>query len=483
MRSLWRCLGSVGLLVSAMLTQVASASQNDDSEYGVHWVDKNLNIFQHVKRKAVCQLDGWLLCPSSVGGGCCPPNFECGTASCYATTSGPTSCNGKTSWYNCPVTLGAGSCCPLGKVCDNSGGCVPPFGDSSPSSCPTSWIGCPVSLGGGCCRSGQVCGLGVCYDNTPMTLPVSETKTTTDSRGHTTITVVTSMEEITDSPRTSSGAPTAVGVPQLVPSTVAKLDAIQTNDSQGGGQGGLSSGALGGIITGVVVLLVAIVVATTFIMLRLKKAVQAAKDAEKAAESRHGSSNSEPRSEKSGFGQPTVSEISSDPFPIMCPSPQLRSRSATIETDFSHSATSSPPMWASPFNHAPSETSEENALVGMSQRVSVDSQGAYRHVRHPSDLSELEENHGQSELEASGNVPRRSNSLPQSARTHVRRNSDLSGQNRSRGDSNAGALGTVTEIVDMHGHYGPAHTAAGQTAASLSRGTSSVYSTPSHQDT
>ncbi|KAI0804855.1 hypothetical protein GGR55DRAFT_681487 [Xylaria sp. FL0064] len=486
-----------------MLTQAASASHYDESEYEVLWVEKNVNVFQHVKRKDVCQLDGWLLCPSSVGGGCCPSNFECGTASCYATTAGPASCNGHTGYYPCPATVGAGSCCPVGLICNDSGGCVPPAGDSSLPSCPTSWIGCPVSLGGGCCRSGQLCGSGVCYDNTPTTLPVSETITTIDSKGHTTITVVTSIEVITDGPRTSSGSPTAVGVPQLVPSTVAKVDAIQTSDSQGG-HGGLSSGALGGIVTGVVVLLVTIVVAATLIVLRLKKAERAARDAEKAAESKHGSSNSQPRSHKSGFGQPTISEIDStsdaDPvrrFPIMFPSPNLRSRSATIETTtgspaltpyFTQSNTSSPPLWSIPFNVAPSETSEDNAPVRTSQRVSVDSQGTtYRHVRQPSDLSELEENHGKSELEAAENseavARRRSNSFTQSLKSHLRRNSDLSGQNRARGDSNPGALGTLPEQVELHGYYGPPHTVAGQTASSLSRGASSVYSTPAHQDT
>ncbi|KAI1424807.1 hypothetical protein F5Y12DRAFT_423094 [Xylaria sp. FL1777] len=501
MRGLRRYSGSVGLLVSAILTQAAWANlEEEDDEYELHWVDKSLNIFQHVKRKAVCQVDGWLLCPSSVGGGCCPPNFECGTASCFATTAGPTSCNGKTGYYNCPLTLGPGSCCQVGLICNDNGGCDPPPGVTVSPSCPANWIGCAVSFGGGCCRSGQVCGSGVCYNATPQTLPVSETKTTTNSNGHTTITVVTSMTVITDVPSTSSGSATAAGVPQLVPSTVAKLDAIQTGDSEGGGHGGLSSGALGGIVTGVIVLLIAIVVAATFIVLRLKKTEKAARDAEKAAESRHESSNSQPRSHKSGFGQPTISEIDSttdaDPvhrFPIMRPSPHLRSRSATTGTtdgspsptpNFTHSDTSSPPLWGMPFNYPPEE---DNAPVRMSQRVSVDSGGTCRHFRQPSDSSELEGPHGESELEATENNEagsrRRSNSNPQSAKTHVRRNSDMSGQNRARGDSNTGTLGTVAEMIELHGHYGPADTAAGQTAANLNRGPSSVTSAPGHQDT
>lgn len=66
----------MGLLVSAMLTQAASANREGDGEDELHWVDKNSNIFQHVKRKAVCVVDGWMLCPSSVGGGVSDPRVQ-----------------------------------------------------------------------------------------------------------------------------------------------------------------------------------------------------------------------------------------------------------------------------------------------------------------------------------------------------------------------------------------------------------------------
>ncbi|TRX89840.1 hypothetical protein FHL15_009273 [Xylaria flabelliformis] len=508
MRGLWQCSGCVGLLVLGASTQMASANRENDGEYEVLWIEKSLNILQHVKRKDVCQKDGWSLCPSSVGGGCCPDYFECDTASCYATTAGPTSCGGKTGWYNCPATLGAGSCCEVGLICNDSGNCNAPPGESMSQSCPPDWFGCPVSLGGGCCRNGLVCGTGVCYNTTPNTLPVSETKTTTDSRGHTTITVVTSLVVITDGPNTSSGSPTVVEVPQLIPSTVAKVDAIQTSDSGEGG-GGLSSGALGGIVTGAIVILVAIIIAATFIVWRLKKAEKAARDAEKAAESRH-ESDSEPRSHKSGFGQPTVSEIDSttdvDPlhrFPIMLPSPHLRSRSATNATtdrspsrtpNFTNSGTSSPPLWATSFNCASSITSDgrqssldsyprhDSGTVRMSQRVSEDSRIPFGHGRQPSDTSELEGPHGVSEIytieNSEAEPQRRSDSITRPAKAHSRKNSDVSGQNRARGDSNAGAgaLGTVNEMFELHGHYGPPYTAAGQTAANPDRGPSTTPS-------
>ncbi|KAI8949913.1 hypothetical protein F4801DRAFT_590811 [Xylaria longipes] len=404
------------------------------------------------------------------------------------------------------------SCCPVGFVCNDSGGCVAPPGESMSQSCLPNWFGCPASFGGGCCRNGWVCGTGVCYNTTPKTLPVSETKTITDSRGHTTITVVTSLAVITDGPNTSSGSPTAVVIPQLIPSTVAKVDAIQTSDSSERG-GGLSSGALGGIVTGVIVIFVAVVVAATFIVLHLKKAERAARDAEKAAESKH-ESDSQPRSQKSGFGQPTISEIDSttdvDPsnkFPIMVPSSHTRSRSTTSVTadrspsrtpKFTNSGTASPPLWGAPFNYASSVVSDgrqssldsyprhDNGTVRTSQRVSVDSQTPNGHSRQPSDTSELEGPHGVSEIYTNENKEadsrRRSSSTTRPAKAHSRRNSDVSGQNRARGDSNAGAgtLGTVNEKIELHGHYGPPHTAAGQTASSPTRGPSSASG---HQDT
>ncbi|KAI8634480.1 hypothetical protein F5Y19DRAFT_212650 [Xylariaceae sp. FL1651] len=510
MRHFWRFSGCVGLVILMVMLRPAEASVD---QYEVHWVDKSHNILQHVKRKAICKSDNYSLCPASVGGGCCPDNFACGTLSCYATTAGPTSACGKYGYYSCPLTAGAGSCCPVGLVCDNNGGCSPPPGVSVSQSCPASYFGCPVSLGGGCCLNGMVCGSGLCYDGTPRTVPVTEAQTTTDSGGHMTTVIVTSMTVITDGPNLSSSSATAAEIPQLIPSTVAKEDAIQTSDSSGG-HGGLSSGALGGIVASVIVILVAIVVAAIFIVLRLKRTEKAVKNVETIAGSRHESSNGLSQSYKQGFGQPSVSEVDastdvghSTQFPIMRPSPQMRSQSASSVVDirsssrtpnFTNSGASSPPLWGMPF---PSDASDgrqssldfypnqDNGNVRMSQRVSIDSHGSYGHSRQPSDTSELEGTQrfelGTSQNE--GVARQRSNSATRPPKAHVRRNSDLSGQNRGRADSNAATattpLGTVTEIHELHGHYGPMHTAAGQTAAELSREPSSANSTPSHHDT
>ncbi|KAI1173023.1 hypothetical protein F4777DRAFT_481260 [Nemania sp. FL0916] len=504
MQVLRTCSSYVVLLVSMLLAQPAAAIRDDD-EYKVHWVEKRVVVarqVRHVKRKEVCQPEGWSLCPASVGGGCCPDNFECGTSSCFATTAGPTSCHGTAGWYNCPLTAGPGTCCPVGLICGDDGGCVPPPGVSASQSCATGLFACPFSLGGGCCPDGNVCGPGVCWDQTPRTFPVSETITTTDSRGSETVVVMTSTTVITEGPDPSSGSPTNSEIAQLIPSTVEKIDAIQTGDSGGGGGGGggLSPGALGGIAAAAVVILIVVVAAATFVFLRFRRAEKALKATEKTSEPKHDPSNSQSRSHKSGFGQPTISDMGSatdvDPLnliPIMQPSPRLRSRSATDASDpslsqtpnLANSDTSSAPFWGVPFGYAPSIPSDgrqssqsshpqqDSRPVRMSQTVSIDSQGPFAHSRQSSDVSELEEQRGMSELSAvdsrGAEGRRRSSSIKQ-------------GQNRARGNSNAGpgALVTVNERFELHGHYGPAHTAVGQT---LDRGASPFSSVSSQRGT
>lgn len=316
-----------------------------------------------------------------------------------------------------------------------------------------------------------------------MTLPVSETKTITNSEGHTTITVVMSTEVITDGPPLLSDSPAASIVPQFAPSTVAKIGAIQTSDG-GGSNGGLSSGALGGIVAGVVVIFIIVVVAATFIILRLRRAEKATKSAEKVSGSGPEPSNSQSRSQKSGFDEASVSQIDSttdlDPFhriPIMQPSPQLRSRSTTYGSadrspsstpNFNRSDTSSPQLWGAPFNYASSIVSDgrqssldsyprhDNGPVRMSQTGSIDSQRPHIHSRQPSDTSELEESHGVSELE---------NMDAEIQRQLISATRPGKGQNRARGSSSAatGALGTVNEIFELrlHGYHGPEQTATG----------------------
>lgn len=46
------------------------------------------------------------LCPSSLGGDCCPDNYDCARESCYATTRGPSTCGTKVGWYACAAVYG-----------------------------------------------------------------------------------------------------------------------------------------------------------------------------------------------------------------------------------------------------------------------------------------------------------------------------------------------------------------------------------------
>lgn len=511
MRGLWPWSGCVGSLVTILFTQLASGMEVGDGGYEVDWVEKVHHTLEIMKRKQTCPLSGYSLCPSSVGGGCCPEDYECGTSLCSATTAGPSACHGKPGWYSCDPTIAAGLCCPDGSVCDQGGGCKAPPGLSISMTCDNNGIRCPFTLGGGCCRESQVCGANVCYDTTPKTGTVSETTTITNSRGSTITTVVTSLTTYTDGPDVPSGLPSATGETQVFASVFPKIKLDGDDDDDKGN--GLSSGALGGIIAIVVVILIAIVVATIFIIRRLKKTEKTVKLAEKAAADRkHESSNSQTHSNKSNY-HVNISEIGSntdtDPaheFPIMRHSTYSpRSRSTTIGTDrtpsntpnFTNSAASSPPpphggnSAAAPY--APSRPSEsrqssfdsyahhgtttpDNNNMRISQRVSVDSAAhTYAHSRNHSDASELEAPRGVVELQSENTreleaARRRSESLTRpgggggakAAAQHVRRNSD---QNRARGDSAAGAsvLGTVNEAFEMHGHYGPSNAAVGQT--------------------
>ncbi|KAI1632744.1 hypothetical protein F4809DRAFT_653079 [Biscogniauxia mediterranea] len=519
-------LGRVGLVALAALARESVASYGD--EYQVQWINKDNNVLRHPKRDSSCSLTDWKLCPASVNGGCCPNNYECDVSSCFATTAGPsTGCGSLVGYYDCPLTAGAGSCCPVGFICGGGSNCLPPS-DQYSESCPASYFACPSSLGYGCCQTGKMCGSGVCYDNTPMTLPVSFATTSTESNG-----------VVTPGPDISSGTAAAIGVAKLIPSTVSKQPAISTNST-----------ALGGIIAAVVVILIAIIIAAVLIIKRLRKTEKAAKA---AAESRRDDSSKPPTtSNKSGFGRPSISEVDGvdiDPLTRTRLSPHMRSqsdstvanRSQSITPGFLFSSsggegssrTSSPPIWSQGvFNNIlPSDVSDgrQSSLDNYggggggyqsdsndannynnnmqysqptTQRVSYDSQASsFYGRRHWSNASEVAGSlygaHGVSELDtmdASEAAVRRqqSNSSNMTTRpivAHVRRSSDppTSTTTRARDDSGATVplaaqppLGTVTEIpLELHGHYGPSdltsgQTAAGQTAAKPNKGPDSA---------
>lgn len=81
-----------------------------ESPDGIHRIDKSPQTTRHRRlhpRDAghVCGAD-MKLCPSSIGGNCCPENYECGRESCYATTRGPSTCGTKVGWYACAAVYG-----------------------------------------------------------------------------------------------------------------------------------------------------------------------------------------------------------------------------------------------------------------------------------------------------------------------------------------------------------------------------------------
>ncbi|KAI0025304.1 hypothetical protein F4780DRAFT_426091 [Xylariomycetidae sp. FL0641] len=481
MRESWRSFSGVGLVVLATITHATGV--DDEDGYKVMTMGKDQNLVRFRKRELACQLSSWTVCPSSEGGGCCPENFSCGTSSCYAATAGPSSACGQLGRFSCPLSAGAGR-----RLRSTARSTILPI--------------MPVRL--------------LCLPFIPRIWMLRKRE---DSKGSTTITVVTSTATVSDGPPTTSSTSVAAStgaVSQAVASTVAKMDAIQTDtgDGDGSGGGGLSSAALGGIIAGVIIVLITVIVAAFFIIRHLKRAEKAAQKAEKAAESRRESSSGQhtrSRSRKPGFGTTSVSEVDgTDVDPLGQPRHSSNRRDRSVSNSSAGgrnlhggSGTSSPPFYISNFSSiVPSDASDgrQSSLDsyphhhGNPQRVSQQSQPPQRpsydsqvsrptvmHERQNSDVSEVAESHGVSELETpmSTSAARRSSGGGNAPGTTAGK-----APARGRGDSNAAApLSTVNEtendFSELHGYYGPPELGVGQTAARLARGSSAGSSVPS----
>ncbi|XXG96381.1 hypothetical protein Hte_002663 [Hypoxylon texense] len=529
MWELWRSSNRARFLALAVLAPAVVAAH--DELYEIHQLVKNHNSIRHPKREPTCEQAGYNLCPASVDGGCCPDGYACAVSSCYATTAGPTTACGRAGYYNCPITAGAGTCCPVGYIC-NKKACEPPAGVTGYSAtCPTSYFGCPSSLGFGCCPDGMQCGSQTCYNTSPQTFPVSATITTTNANGDTITTVVTSTEVITpggpDASATASGTG-VVAVPKLIPSTVSKLPAIETGSGSNGSSddgGGLSGGQLGGIVGGAIALLLIIITIAAIILWRLKRTEKAARAAAEAR--RDEASVDPPHSQKSGFGQPSVSEVDGTDVDSSVARTaryyhhhhhhhhhRARSPSSTTaggdqtsrsETPnyYGSNASTTPPAWPDYFAQQPPPPSEAAATDGRQSsmdshaaqqqqqqhpdgtssnappRPSVDSQGsrAHSHARQWSDVSELDGSvvsaHGVSELES-----------PDVAEAARRRSSSVTRKGRGGGGEGSGGAGvgmplvTLDEGTELHGYYGSADLAVGETGAMLRAKNSSIGSAP-----
>ncbi|KAK7756377.1 hypothetical protein SLS62_001603 [Diatrype stigma] len=368
-------------------------------------------------------------------------------------------------------------------------------------------------------------------------MPVSSTVTTTNSDGDTITTTVTELTVITlgPEPGTSDSANLRT-VAKFFPSTVPKQPSVEVADGQDDEVGGLSKAQIGGAVAGVILILLAILAAAFFIIRRLKKTAKAVA----LADSKRGTSSGQPRSRKTSFGQPTVTEVDGnfdvDPL-VKTPSSvrpshlRLGSDDTTTlsERSLNHtpnmpSTSSTPPLFSgqysvAPIPEAPSEVPDffssggandafrySQQTIHTAQRISYDSQ--ISHSRNHSDASELSgttvDGPAKSELdsktveqeEAAGVRARRAStsaaarpsltsfsSSPSSS--HVRRSSGGGGagtagaRGRSESAAAALALGTVNEFGELHGYYGPPHQAVGQTADRLGREASTASSTAS----
>ena len=111
MRSVWSCSWCAALLLAAVAGRRVDAAHAGAKRDLVHRVPKaQITPGPLLQRDAgTCQSDH-TLCPSTLGGGCCPSRYECATDSCYATTAGVTSACGKQGFYACPASDSGQSC-------------------------------------------------------------------------------------------------------------------------------------------------------------------------------------------------------------------------------------------------------------------------------------------------------------------------------------------------------------------------------------
>ncbi|KAH9905602.1 hypothetical protein F4778DRAFT_670721 [Xylariomycetidae sp. FL2044] len=66
-----------------------------------------------------------VICPPSLGGGCCPEGYASAAAAAAASTTS-IAC-GVVGYYDCPAAADYGSCCPIGLICEESGdSCLAP---------------------------------------------------------------------------------------------------------------------------------------------------------------------------------------------------------------------------------------------------------------------------------------------------------------------------------------------------------------------
>lgn len=307
---------------------------------------------------------------------------------------------------------------------------------------------------------------------------------------------------ITPAPATAVNLGSSGVVPKFIASTMPKISPVQTAVASGGG---LSQAEMGGIIGGVIAVVLAVIIAAFLIIRRLKHTEKVVEESKQGSSGRRSTATHKP-----GFGPPTVSEVEVDPLTQTTTSPRqshLRAHSdPSVTYPRGHSPSRSvelsserdtPPAWPGHYNPIPHADDENMQYQNPdsrggrqdaarfsqqsqgSYRMSYDSQGNWRQGRW-SNVSEVSGSadgaHGSSELDAADASARRrssSSALPpvgSSNRKHSGGGGGSEYHQRVRSDSSVPGnstlpLGTVNEIAELHGYYGPQDRQTGQTGA------------------
>ncbi|KAK0639429.1 hypothetical protein B0T16DRAFT_243827 [Cercophora newfieldiana] len=312
-RSVWSCSSCAASLLGALfglgLGLGAEAAHAGPKRDLVHRVPKaQITPGPLLQRAAsTCKTD-YSLCPESVGGGCCPSQYECATDSCYATTAGVTSACGKEGWFACPLDS-SGGCCPVGYVC-GAQECTAPAGVKTPvTTCPFNYNLCPASLNYGCCMNGMGCALNACYSTTPVTSTIISVVTTT-SGGQTITSTSTAITLATPSAPSGIPATDRNVAPKFIPTSVPKISATTVPDDNS--SQGLTTAQVGGIVGGVVALLVIVITAAFIIIRRLNRVAEAVESKSKSTS--HTKSHSQSQGRTLHLQQGYGDDPSKDPF-------------------------------------------------------------------------------------------------------------------------------------------------------------------------
>jgi hypothetical protein len=109
MWNIWSCSTCAVSLILALLSTKADAAEIARRD-GIHRTEKIVHVV--IVKDAVLRRDTTVCpvsataCAASLSGGCCPNNYACATDSCYATTRGPQTCNGRVNYYACANDVG-----------------------------------------------------------------------------------------------------------------------------------------------------------------------------------------------------------------------------------------------------------------------------------------------------------------------------------------------------------------------------------------